>query len=69
MTDRSVRNLAHLESSASTARVLNLRAVHRAKSKDPDYLAHPLFKNVSLNTCAAMKRIISPPRAVRRLRS
>jgi hypothetical protein len=55
MVDRSVRSLEHLESSASTARVLNLRAVARAKSRDPDYAAKPLFKNAALNSSIIVK--------------
>src|SRR5258708_323692 len=55
MVDRSVRSLEHLETSASTARVLNLRAVHRRKSGDPDYLANPLFRSPALNTSIIVK--------------
>jgi hypothetical protein len=55
MVDRSVRSLEHLETSASTARVLNLRAVRRAKGGDPDYATNPLFKNPSLNTSIIVK--------------
>ncbi len=55
MADRSVRSLEHLETSASTARVLNLRAVRRAKSGDPEYAERPLFKNPSLNGSIIVK--------------
>jgi hypothetical protein len=55
MVDRSVRSLEHLETSASTARVLNLRAVHKRKAGDPDYLANPLFRNHALNTSIIVK--------------
>jgi hypothetical protein len=55
MNDRSVRNLAHLEASASTARVLNLRSVGRVKRGDPDYAANPMFQNAALNTSIIVK--------------
>jgi hypothetical protein len=55
VADRSIRSLEHLESSASTARVLNLRLVKLRKAKDPDYNAHPLFQNVALNTAIIVK--------------
>ena len=55
MADRSVRNLAHLESSASTARVLNLRSVHQQKKRDPEYSSAPLFEHPALNTSIIVK--------------
>jgi hypothetical protein len=55
MVDRSIRSLEHLESSASTARVLNLRAVMRAKGESPEYKAQPLFKNQALNSSIIVK--------------
>jgi hypothetical protein len=55
MVDRSVRSLEHLETSASTARVFNLRVVAKRKSNDPDYKARPLFKNQALNTSIIVK--------------
>jgi hypothetical protein len=55
MANRSVRSLERLERSASTARVLNLRAVARLKGGDPDYLAHPLFQNATLNASIIVK--------------
>ena len=55
MSDRGVRSLAHLETSASTARVLNLRAVHRLKGNDSEYIARPMFKNRALNTSIIVK--------------
>jgi hypothetical protein len=60
MVDRSVRSLEHLETSASTARVLNLRMVAKRKSNDPEYNAHPLFKNASLNTSIIVKHRLRP---------
>lgn len=55
MADRSIRSLEHLENSASTARVLNLRLVKQRKAKDPDYQAHPLFQNSALNAAIIVK--------------
>lgn len=55
MVDRSIRSLEHLETSASTARVLNLRAVNRSKANDPDYAAKPLFKSPALNSSIIVK--------------
>jgi hypothetical protein len=53
--DQTVRNLAHLENSASTARVLNLRAVRNAKHKLPEYAAAPMFQHPALNTSIIVK--------------
>jgi hypothetical protein len=53
--DRGVRNLAHLEGSASTARVLNLWALKQRKGDDPDYKAKPLFRNTALNASIILK--------------
>jgi hypothetical protein len=58
MVDRSVRSLEHLENSASTARVLNLWAVGKRKSEDPEYAAKPLFANAALNTSIIVKHRI-----------
>ena len=55
MVDRTVRSLEHLETSASTARVLNLRMVFKRKGNDPEYKANPVFKNASLNTSIIVK--------------
>ncbi len=55
MTARPVRSLENLENTASTARVLNLRAVAIKFRNDPDYLARPLFKNASLNKAIIVK--------------
>ena len=53
--DAGVRSLEQLEGTASTARVLNLRAVHRLKHNDPEYKANPLFKNATLNASIIVK--------------
>ncbi len=55
MADRGVRSLAHLENCASTARVLNLRAVWRQYKDDPEYLAQPFFQNSRLNRALILK--------------
>jgi hypothetical protein len=55
VSDRNVRNLAHLQESASTARVLNLLRVHQRRGTDPDYLTKPFFQNPTLNRCILLK--------------
>jgi hypothetical protein len=53
--DRTIRNLAHLEDSASTARVLNLLRVNRRCRADPSYAAKPFFDNQTLNKALFLK--------------
>jgi hypothetical protein len=55
LNDRTVRNLAHLEESASTARVLNLLRVYRRRGKDPAYSENPLFQSPTLNRAIILK--------------
>jgi hypothetical protein len=56
MTPQASRNLAFLENSASTARVLNLLRVHRrASGADPDHASMPFFKNPILNKSIILK--------------
>jgi hypothetical protein len=55
VNDRTVRNLAYLEDSASTARVLNLLRVSRRRSRDPAYATNPFFKIPSLNRAIILK--------------
>jgi len=55
VADQTVRNLANLENTASTARVLNLRAVGIAKGKLPEYSAAPMFQNTALNGSIIVK--------------
>ena len=52
---QSVRNLAHLENTASTSRVLNLRAVWKSKGKLPEYAAAPMFEHPALNASIIVK--------------
>ena len=55
MADRSVRSLEHLERSASTSRVLNLRAIGQRWSHDPQYKKRPFFQSSALNTSIIVK--------------
>src|SRR5580704_8039434 len=55
VADRGLRSLAHLEMTASTARVLNLWAIRRRKGRDPDYQAKPVFQNAALNGAIILK--------------
>ncbi|HST92315.1 MAG TPA: hypothetical protein VLJ13_08990, partial [Brevundimonas sp.] len=55
MTDRAIRNLAHLRRSASTARVLNLLKVSLEHGRDPDWTARPIFRTPALNCALIIK--------------
>jgi hypothetical protein len=55
MADASVRSLAHLQDSASTARVLNLLRTAKRHGGEPDYIANPLFQNGLLNRSIILK--------------
>ena len=55
MADKSVRNLAHLQNSASTARVLNLLRVAKRKGDDAEYSEKPFFRNPVLNRTIILK--------------
>ena len=63
MTDRAVRNLAHLRGSASTARVLNLLRVWEENGdsaadgavRNADWAARPIFRNPALNRALLIK--------------
>ncbi len=55
MADRTVRNLAHLRRSASTARVLNLLKVAADNRGDPEWAARPLFQHHALNRALVIK--------------
>jgi hypothetical protein len=54
-TDRSLRRLTALEHTASTARVLNLLAVHRRNPEDQDLRDKPFFRNRILNRSIILK--------------
>jgi hypothetical protein len=53
--DRAVRNLTHLQSSASSARILNLNAVWRRWGNSRDYKDAPFFENSLLNRSIILK--------------
>lgn len=55
MSDRSVRNLVHLQASASTARVLNLLSVWKRHGETEAWAEAPMFRNPSLNKCWVIK--------------
>jgi hypothetical protein len=55
MTDRSFRNLSHLEKSASTARLLNLLRVWREHDQTDDWRERPLFQTRALNQSLVIK--------------
>ena len=55
LNDQAVRNLAHLEHSASSSRVLNLLRVHRSRGTDPAYAESPFFKSQVLNHSIVLK--------------
>lgn len=55
MTDRSIRNLANLRDSASTARVLNLSSVYNEHGHTEAWSAEPLFRNPALNRSLIIK--------------
>ena len=55
MADRTVRSLADLKITASTARTLNLHAVERRHGRSAEYLAKPLFRSPVLNRSIILK--------------
>jgi hypothetical protein len=55
MTDRTIRNLAHLRRSASTARVLNLLKVGLEHSHEADWADRPVFQTPALNRALIIK--------------
>lgn len=58
--DRSVRRLTALEESASTARVLNLTAIHRRNRLDPALLEAPFFTHRVLDRSIILKHRLRP---------
>ena len=54
------RNLANLERSGSTARVLNLLSVHRRLPGHPALAARPMFLNSALNHAIILKHRLRP---------
>lgn len=55
MTDRSIRNLAHLRRSASTARVLNLLKIFLDHGDEAEWAERPLFRTPALNRSLIIK--------------
>jgi hypothetical protein len=55
MTDRAIRNLAHLRRSASTARVLNLLKIFLDHGQEPEWAERPLFQTAALNRSLIIK--------------
>ncbi|RZJ43419.1 MAG: hypothetical protein EON86_05265, partial [Brevundimonas sp.] len=55
MTDRAIRNLAHLRRSASTARVLNLLKVANEHGHELDWRERPVFRTPALNAALIIK--------------
>jgi hypothetical protein len=58
--DRTVRRLTALAQSASTARVLNLVAAHRAHPNDLSLVEKPFFQNRILNHSIIVKHRVRP---------
>ena len=59
-TDRSVRRLTALRETGSTARILNLTAIHRKHRLDPDFLDAPFFTQRLLNRSIILKHRLRP---------
>ena len=55
MTDRAIRNLAHLRRSASTARVLNLLNIFIEHGREDEWAEKPLFQTPALNRSLIIK--------------
>lgn len=55
MTDRAIRNLAHLRRSASTARVLNLLNTYQNHGHEAEWAERPLFQTFALNRALIIK--------------
>ncbi|ESQ79674.1 hypothetical protein [Asticcacaulis sp. YBE204] len=55
---REYRNLANLNQSAATGRVLNLSRVYRRHYKDVDYGNNPFFQSSLLNRCIILKHTL-----------
>lgn len=55
-----VRSLEHLENTASTARVLNLRAIAIRFQADEEYKARPFFDHPALNKAIIVKHRLRP---------
>jgi hypothetical protein len=58
MSNQKVRTLTQLEKNASTARVMNLRAIYYKNLNNPEYVEHPLFNHPTLNRAILVKHRI-----------
>ena len=58
--DRTVRRLTALEQSASSARVLNLSAIHRKNPADPALIEAPFFSHRLLDRSIILKHRLRP---------
>ena len=56
-SDRTVRSLLHLQSSASTARTLNLYSVWQKHGEDELYKSKPFFRSPMLNRAIIVKHL------------
>ena len=57
---RAVRDLAALQKTASTSRVLNLLGIRNHHRDDPDYATKPFFLNPTLNESLVVKHKVRP---------
>lgn len=55
---REYRNLANLNQTASSSRVLNLSRIYRLCGKDEDYAEAPFFQSSLLNRCIILKHTL-----------
>ena len=60
MADRGIRNLVHLQDTASTARLLNLLSTWRRHKDKPEYSAEPFFQDKRLNRAMIVKHRLRP---------
>lgn len=60
MSSQPVRSLEHLENTASTARVLNLRATALRYQNDAEYKDKPFFDHPALNKAIIVKHRLRP---------
>src|SRR6185437_2175387 len=55
---REMRNLAHLNTTAASHRVLNLSKIWLLNQENEDYLARPMFENSGLNRAIILKHTL-----------
>ncbi len=54
------RNLSTIVATSSSARVLNLHALHVEQPEDPDYRGAPMFAHPVLNRAIIVKHNVAP---------